>query len=196
MTSAMEQLKAATQEAHQKLETLAYSQQIMNQSLSLAQYQTMMCFQHHLHAHLEPQIIALEHYYPELQYAQRRSKVSAIEKDLNVLGLSHRLQDYALKLTDPAAALGCAYVLEGATLGGQIIQRKLRAIPEIAELDAMHYYALYGNEVRSLWLEFKQAANTRLSSHEDRDSASKAAVATFRLAQHILIQLQDARTAS
>jgi heme oxygenase len=87
-----------------------------------------------------------------------RTKTPMLQADLSALGRSEA-QIAALPrcvdLPRPenlAEAFGCAYVLEGSTLGGRHILGVLAqsAIPQ----EAQHYFSSYGEEVGARWREF------------------------------------------
>lgn len=87
-----------------------------------------------------------------------RAKPPMLREDLRALGRSEADLVALPRCTDlphPASlaeAFGCAYVLEGSTLGGRHILGVLAssAIPE----QARHYFASYGESVPSRWREF------------------------------------------
>jgi heme oxygenase len=99
-----------------------------------------------------------------------RWKVSLLERDLAGLG---KTADALAKLpvcTDlPAlnsvpAALGCMYVLEGATLGGAIIARHLARTWKIRSA----FFGSYGSATGARWQEFGRA----LASYEARTGSA------------------------
>lgn len=87
-----------------------------------------------------------------------RAKAPMLHEDLRALG--HSTEEVAAlpRCTDLphadnlAEAFGCAYVLEGSTLGGRYIMAVLEksAIPQ----EARHYFASYGEHVPARWREF------------------------------------------
>ena len=80
---------------------------------------------------------------------------------------------------DPAAAFGCAYVLEGATLGGQVL---LPLVEHRLHLTVDHgatFLASYGSGVAAMWQTFSVALDAWCCSPERQASAARAAVATF-----------------
>ena len=80
---------------------------------------------------------------------------------------------------DPAAAFGCAYVLEGSTLGGRVL---LPLVADTLHLTADHgatFLASYGAEVPAMWQSFSAALDGWCCSLERQSRAVQAAVATF-----------------
>jgi heme oxygenase len=80
---------------------------------------------------------------------------------------------------DPAAAFGCAYVLEGATLGGRtllpLVESRLGLGPE----HGAAFLASYGERVIPMWRSFGAALDAWCSEPARVQSATQAAVATF-----------------
>lgn len=81
-------------------------------------------------------------------------------------------------MKDPRAALGLLYVMEGATLGGQIILRRLAASPETATLPT-RFFTAYGGENGLFWRRFCTHLQTALPTPADADVAAKAACIGF-----------------
>lgn len=93
-----------------------------------------------------------------------RSRVDVLRADLAVLGLSPAEID-ALPLcrgaeklaADAATALGALYVIEGSTLGGQIISRALAGASwPVAQ--RLRSFNPYGEETGSMWRDFRSFA--------------------------------------
>ncbi|WP_395749600.1 biliverdin-producing heme oxygenase [Prosthecobacter sp.] len=110
-----------------------------------------------------------------------RAKPPMLRKDLRALGRSQNEVAALPRCTafpQPATlaeAFGCAYVLEGSTLGGRHIMGVLAksAIPE----DARHYFASYGEDVPARWREF--CAMLAALPETGADAMTAAAVKTF-----------------
>jgi heme oxygenase len=91
---------------------------------------------------------------------QRRRKAPLLQRDLCWAGDSpevvarlpgcHALPD----VSGLPKALGCLYVLEGATLGGQVVTRYLTGVPSLENVTWFSFFSSYGAEVGSMWREF------------------------------------------
>ncbi len=78
-----------------------------------------------------------------------------------------------------AAALGCVYVFEGATLGGRTM---LPLVASNLGIDAAHgaaFLASYGAQVESMWRSFRSAMENSCVRPERREQAVGAAIETF-----------------
>lgn len=88
------------------------------------------------------------------------------------------------RLDSLASGFGCAYVLEGATLGGRQISGLLREtrIPE----NARHFFGSYGPDVGSRWREFT-ASLEAFGEEGPQHEIIEAARGTFTTLQNWLI---------
>ncbi len=74
-------------------------------------------------------------------------------------------------------ALGCLYVLEGATLGGQVIVRRLRDLPREALLSA--FFTSYGQDVGAMWQAYREFLTGYAEGRDEDDVIVESACATF-----------------
>lgn len=92
-------------------------------------------------------------------YAERR-KTHRLAQDLLALGDdAQALQGLARcpelpLLASPAQVLGCLYVIEGATLGGQIISRRLASGLGMTDTSGAAFFSGYGPQTGSRWKTF------------------------------------------
>ncbi len=111
-----------------------------------------------------------------------REKVSHLSRDMRVLGASEEAlaalpRCPAVPLIDGVPrALGCMYVLEGATLGGRIIARHLEAHLGIDERSGGSFFCAYGADTGAMWRVFVARLNRQPSPF---DSILAAAAETF-----------------
>ncbi len=180
------QLKAETALAHRRAEQ-ALNLNLLNAELTLGQYSAILAWLHPRHRALEPAVQDALHTAlpPETWQAlawDTRAKLPLLDRDLANLG---RAPDIALAaprwIGSEAEAWGTAYVLEGATLGGQVVTRQLRRVglPE----HYLHYYGGYGPQVGARWRSFGTLLTERHRSSAAPDEfaarAVRAATLTF-----------------
>lgn len=157
-------IKSTTEVQHLRLEQLMHVQEIMNGSLNPDQYRKILQTNYIVHLRFEERIhsflsdaVAAKIRVPE------RAKLKALEKDMEEAGLSKECSAGAIEnqtIKDEASALGAMYVLEGATLGGSVIVRKLKDNPRLMPLNLnYHYYQVYGKELGSYWNTFIETLN-------------------------------------
>lgn len=120
----------------------------------------------------------------QFDFAARR-KTERLSRDLTVLDLAPT--DLAAlprctalpTLNNLAQALGCLYVLEGATLGGQIISRQLRERFGFDEQHGAAFFNGYGAETGTKWKAFGAAVTACATTPELEELIIHAASETF-----------------
>lgn len=110
-----------------------------------------------------------------------RAKVAMLRADLRELGSPAEMIDslprcdYLPRPENLAEAFGCAYVLEGSTLGGRHIMGVLAKSD--VPLHARHYFSSYGEAVGTRWREF--CAMLSEFPDNEADAMTPLAVETF-----------------
>ena len=177
-------LKSATKDHHDELEKLMFVGEIMKKTLNLQQYKTLLATNYIVHAAIESQLHdALDTELKDILDIENRNKLQALEQDLLEMNIDKEELD-AIKFDFPdvkqhnnASSLGAMYVLEGATLGGHVIHKKLRANPEFEQLN-LHYYTVYAQNLMPNWLTFVNVLNTKVAE-SDYAVAEQSAVSMF-----------------
>ncbi len=111
-----------------------------------------------------------------------RAKVPRLRHDLRALGLSEAglaaipTCRAVPEIDGVPGALGCMYVLEGATLGGPIVKRHLEEHLAIDERSGASFFNGYGTETGAKWRAFVARLNRQPPPFED---ILAAAVETF-----------------
>jgi heme oxygenase len=110
-----------------------------------------------------------------------RRKTPLLERDLLAIGETEmdtlpRCHDLP-PLDAVPKALGCLYVLEGATLGGQVIVRRLRDLPGDALPSA--FFTSYGQDVGAMWQAFREFLTGYAEGRDEDDVIVQSACATF-----------------
>lgn len=156
----LQTLKAETRSHHERAERVV---RLMSPDLTPFGYRRHLEALYGLYAPWEASLAAcLEGRFPELRLAERR-KVPLLEEDLRALG--HDGASLALLprhpglpfLSEVPEALGTLYVLEGATLGGQLILRHLTRHFERASVGGFVFFRAYGESVGPMWKAFGEA---------------------------------------
>ncbi|MFO1092761.1 MAG: biliverdin-producing heme oxygenase [Planctomycetaceae bacterium] len=86
-----------------------------------------------------------------------RKKQNLIEADLQLFGVDAAAIERCgtLPATQLAgAALGCLYVLEGSTLGGRVIARRISSRLNVTPDSGLLFFTGYGAECGTMWREF------------------------------------------
>ena len=179
--STMAALRAATWPSHQRLEKKL---DIKSRFSSLDAYRSHLELMWGFCAPLEHTLercLTVD----ALPDVDARRKAPLLLRDLIALGanaasLSSLARCRALPdCADAAAAFGCAYVLEGATLGGRTL---LPMVRDRLALNAGHgaaFLASYGETVSSMWHTFGAALDQWCDGPQRTAHATAAAVETF-----------------
>jgi len=114
-----------------------------------------------------------------------RIKLPVLRADLTALGLEETTIEalptcQALPLIDSrAAALGVSYVLEGATLGGQILRRRVAQKLGLDASSGAAFLNVYGELTGRRWKDFLQYLDDRNLGDAQTLEVTRAAKATF-----------------
>lgn len=179
-------LRDVTAEAHKKVEM---AMALEERCADLPAYRALLVDLWGLYAPLEARLATLRWDATEVDLCQRM-KTPWLRADLAMLGLSDidiEALPHASALPSiqcPADAFGVLYVLEGASLGGQIIVRRIRSGLGLDAHTGARFFSSYGADVGERWRSFV-AAMTAFGNAEDRVQAmEEAALATFHSFLH------------
>jgi heme oxygenase len=116
--------------------------------------------------------------------SQPQRKTPLLIADLDVLGARAPAQlplcTELPELFSAAQVLGCLYVLEGATLGGQVISRHLRTTLGIGPETGGRLFHGYGEQTAAHFRAFSASLVAFGREHGQKDSMVQSAIATFR----------------
>ena len=178
----LERLKRETRAQHEQIEGAVG---ILRPDVARADYLGYLTALFGYYLPLETRIRNLRDLHRTVPDLDRRWKASLLECDLRALGLPEAaLRELPIcrrvpLLGNVSRALGCLYVLEGSTLGGQIIQRMLRARLPGELQSASAFLNCYGPETGSMWRELGHRLTANAASVVDEDDMVAAATETF-----------------
>ena len=178
------QLRAGTRAAHDNVEaTLG----LLDPTLSMVHYGVILAQFRSVYAPLEAQLAAFDWTDHGFDLESRR-KLPAIDADLCALGWSKPglipSVSFAPDLErNRARAVGCLYVLEGATLGGQIISRHLRATLGVTPGTGGTFFHGYCERTGLMWTSFRDALARLAGRGLNADLAVATARQTFEALQ-------------
>jgi len=178
----LKQLKQATREHHLALE---YQMPILDPLLSHENYQQLLSRFYGYYAPLEAQLLALS-WWDEIDLDYNvRYKTPSLERDLIALGNTSdsltqfpRCQELP-EITTLSNLLGCLYVIEGATLGGQIITKHLQANLSITPESGSAFFNGYGAETSKRWQAFCMMLTSQAEQIDDDEGVISTANQTF-----------------
>jgi heme oxygenase len=196
----LKRLKAATSSRHTALEKLL---PLLDADLSSATYRHFVQKMFGFYEPLEASLLATP-WWGELDLdVSLRHKTPRLLQDLRALGDTEadiaalpRCQ-HLPPLTNQAQLWGCLYVIEGATLGGQIIIKRLNAQLALSATSGASFFDGYGPQTGARWKTFCAALSAQgegVSGGSDAMLAS--ANRTFDTLSHWLFPASFAAPAS
>ena len=173
-------MKTQTRPLHDRLEARV---DVLNRIQQPQNYQSLLAAFYGFYAPVETRLAKCE----ELSVAdvdfELRRKLPLLVTDLEQsdVEVQHLPQCTRLPQIETAAeGFGCLYVLEGATLGGQMISRLLAQHLQMTADNGGAFFNAYGDQVRTMWQEFRQRLSQFASTHPDeRDTILATAKETF-----------------
>ena len=186
----LQRLKQETKGYHEQLER---SLSICDEHLTLARYQNILAHFLGFYQPVELLFNAFQQGHILNREVERRSKTPWLLQDLNALGFTG--VDLAAlptcidlpRLDTLYQALGCMYVLEGATLGGQIITRHIQRVLRLDEHCGCSFFHGYGSDTGTMWKAFGELLVTHISNGEAENAVVFAACETFTLFHQWLV---------
>ncbi|MFO1152550.1 MAG: biliverdin-producing heme oxygenase [Rhodospirillales bacterium] len=187
--SVLEAIRRATGALHDQLEG---ELDIVRRLACIGERRSILCRFHAMHATAEAALQPHLRLVPDLEFA-RRLKVPALRNDLRALGVRTEVQaaepSLELRASLPTLrsvqqALGVAYVLEGSTLGGRIIRKRVAAAG--GSLLGMSFFDGYGPATGEQWRRFCVVLERDCASHVA--DAVTGAVAGFWFARAALLE--------
>jgi len=161
-----EYLKENSKQFHDSVEAKFESQKIFDKSYTLDDYKKILWLNYLFHLHFEDKVYQTvsEETAKSLQLESRR-KLKLLEKDLENLAMekAHANQDISVK--SEAEALGVMYVMEGSTLGGNVIMKQLSRNPEFENM-TFSYFGCYADKTGELWKNFKETLDSQFSENQ------------------------------
>ena len=178
----LQHLKTATQPHHDRVEARVG---LLAPGLTRSEYRRLLEAFWGFYLPVEQQLSGLTGLDRALPDLNARWKARAIERDLEVLGLGGDARR-ALPicrdlppLATVAQGLGCAYVLEGATLGGQVISRHVSPRVQVTSQCGGAFFASYGPRVGAMWSEFRRRLTDYTAALGEEAAIVASACATF-----------------
>ena len=177
----MQVLREATRGVHARIERAL---PLLDPGLTRARYARVIEAFYGFYAPLEPSIARAAAVEGAALALDLRAKLPLLATDLRALGATPaeiealpRCRD--LPVLDSAShAIGMLYVIEGATLGGQIIRRHLRDGLEIEAASGAAFFTGYGVTTGAMWQRFVDHVNE--STTIETEAVVGAAVDTFQ----------------
>lgn len=171
----LQRLRMETRPHHDRLDHHPLMVQLMSPALSRPLYETLLKKFLGFYQVLEPQLAAYDHWSSLGLDLSERLKTPKLLQDLNRLHVNTRDLSPAPApdwIHDEASAMGTFYVMEGSTLGGQVITRHVAAHLHLSPDHGLAFFSSYGDAVGARWKETRDA----LVRFAEKSSAENAMI--------------------
>ena len=172
-------LRESTQPAHDKVEH-ALGERLFSPNLTKGDYANLLRKFYQIYLTTEAEI---ERHGLLTDMLQKRSKLTLLNADfagLGDLGGEPSAAPKPFVLASEADALGAMYVIEGSTLGGAVIAKRLQSLPWIKKESHLNFFTSYGKDKASMWQQFLQFLTSYGTQFPEReDAVVSGAMQTF-----------------
>lgn len=186
----LQRLRSKTANSHRLIEQNSASQLLINEEVTIAQYAHYLKSLYGFVYGFEKMVFPTLMHHPLLQINDRK-KSHLIQADLAMLNqtaaqpyVSDEL--FSTHYPTAAAAFGGMYVLEGSTLGGQIINKHLSKVLGAAVAGKTTYLSAYANQTGTMWKSFLQLLCEAAACNNHEVEIIDSAVNTFSLLNNCL----------
>lgn len=184
-TTFRERLKNETAEEHRHLESAS---RIMKPEFSREDYKAILAKWSLFYSAFESEIDRHQTEFPDAaKFMEARRKADLLKADLRFFGIKaeastpHDLQGFLKDAFNSRGALwGALYVLEGSTLGAQVITRHLATQLDLENNDGLHFYRGYGDQTGLQWRSFIGELSTLGLSPAEETAGVETAKHLFR----------------
>ncbi|MEO5860462.1 MAG: biliverdin-producing heme oxygenase [Pyrinomonadaceae bacterium] len=172
----LQKLKESTRQQHEDVEGAV---DVMSKLFSLEDYKKMIVKFRSFYSAYEPTLPYLELEQAGLDYDERR-KLPSLDSDAKALGIEDGQAFNDLPdVSSLPKAFGSIYVIEGSTLGGQVISRHLKEHLGLTSENGGAFFASYGSKVGPMWKQFGEAVTAFAANGENDEEIVQAAKQTF-----------------
>ncbi|WP_415328531.1 biliverdin-producing heme oxygenase [Chryseobacterium sp. MMS23-Vi53] len=169
-----EYLKQNTAEYHDAAEKLFNSEKIFNKTFTLEDYKKIIGTNYLMLLHSEDKIFnQLSDKFSEKLQLGDRKKLPLIERDLASLALESQSISHELDFTNENEALGAMYVIEGSTLGGNVIAKQLSKTEGFDDV-TFNFFGCYHENTGPMWKNFKEVLDTEVAEENYAEVLSGA----------------------
>ncbi len=174
-------LRAVTRAPHRRIDHHPLMAPLLDAELSLEHYGLVLEFFAEFYRRLQPVLeiqLGRTHYSFSDRTAWLRADLLALEQ--RGYERSHFSDErlFPFPVTDVPTLIGLLYVIEGSTLGGQVIARQVQQSLGVSVLHGGRFFYGYGEQTEQHWQDFWDFANS-MTQPDDELVMAEAAVATF-----------------
>ena len=190
----LQRLKQETRSYHEQVER---GLDICDEHLTLARYTRILAHFLGFYQPVEQLLSTFQAGYILHREVERRNKTPWLLHDLTALGIADTdvaalpTCDDLPTLDTLSSVLGCMYVLEGATLGGQIISMHIHRVLRLNEHEGCAFFHGYGANTGAMWRAFGELLETHSSNEETHSSNEETENAVICAARTTFIVLHQ-----
>ncbi len=186
----LQRLRSKTANSHQLIEQNRASQLLISEEVNIVQYAHYLKSLYGFVHGFEKMVFPILKHNPLLQLNER-SKSHFIQADLAMLNQTAAQpyvsdEIFSIHYPTAAAAFGGMYVLEGSTLGGQIISKHLSKVLGAAVAGKTTYLSAYASQTGTMWKSFLQLLCDAAANNNNEGEIIESAVNTFSLLNNCL----------
>jgi heme oxygenase (biliverdin-IX-beta and delta-forming) len=190
--SILVQLKTRTAHQHQATESTV---DLMRPDYTLADYKNLLTRLYSFYKPFEAKISeSLTNNPIEFNHDERLNTPKLVA-DLTSLGMSETdisniptFSDLP-KLDSKERVFGSLYVIEGSTLGGQVISRHLKQQFDIDETNGAAFFSGYGKDTGKMWNGYREAVTNFAEGDADTEEIIAGANETFEKIGKCLVEM-------
>lgn len=182
-------LKRETAPDHERTEKLM---NLMEPGFSLADYKALLQKFYAFYSVFEDRLLnALKEnrvtfdYQARLKTPQLIIDLQALKADFESISPIDRSSDLPA-LESAEKIFGTLYVIEGSTLGGQLISRHLKTTFDLDETNGAAFFSGYNSQTGAMWNAFRIEITEFAESSSDHDAIIGAAAETFQKIYQVL----------
>lgn len=175
-------LKAGTADLHTQIEMGSRMTRLMAPDLREEEYAQYLRHMLKFHSFVEEKIREIPEVEKVIDDCPQRLRSASLKRDLQSLNcdIDRSPSLYHLSIRNLSQAIGVMYVLEGSSLGAQVIAKQLERHPFI-DSERLNYFRHYGPNLGKFWQRFIQNMESAYSRNElDSEQVLAAARATFQ----------------
>lgn len=180
--SILARLKAETAHQHQQTEDTV---DLLSDNFSLEDYKNLLVKFYAFYDSFEAKMKqAIEDTQVDFNYKERLN-TPKLQVDLEALGMSDaEILPISLFYDLPALdskekVFGALYVVEGSTLGGQVISRHLKEKFDLNETKGASFFSGYGKDTGKMWNAFREKIMAFAEGEVDEEEIIESAKETF-----------------
>ena len=180
-------LKSQTRNQHDQIEQNPLTKAIIENTISPESYALLLRRFYGFYKATEPLLLRSSFWAENTFEIHQRQRLPMLKADLLCLGHTPQQIESLTPcpnvptLQTPAQMLGYLYVVEGSSLGGQVLSRQLSQKLGYTQSDGASYFNTYGKDnLRQMWFGFQQLLTDYTEQNPDQEQTIiEAAQTTF-----------------